>query len=202
MKQEQQTEVSDTNASSNASDVSGSKSGVAGRYAAALFDLAREAGFADAVESDLKGVRASIDASSELRDFLRSPVYDAADQMNAIGAIAERAGVNQLTANFLKLIAKNRRLFALPGMIDAYLSLAADARGEISVEAISAAPLSDDQNRALRQEIEAMAGKAVNLDTRVDRDLLGGLIVKIGSQMIDASLKTKLTRLKTVMKEA
>ena len=176
--------------------------GVAGRYAAALFDLARESNVLDAIESELQSLGASIDASGDLRGFLRSPVYDNADQMNAIAALADKAEFSPLTSNFLKLIAKNRRLFALEDMIKAFGALAAAARGEISAEAISAAPLSDDQSKALRHEIEAMVGKAVNLETRIDPDLLGGLIVKIGSQMIDASLKTKLNRLKSVMKEA
>ena len=176
--------------------------GVAGRYATALFDLATEASALDAVEADLKALGASIEASSELKDFIRSPVYDRADQMKAIGALADKAGLSELTSNFLQLVAKNRRLFALPDMIRAFGALAAKARGEVSAEAVSAAPLNDDQSKALRLEIEAMVGKAVNLETRVDPELLGGLVVKIGSQMIDASLKTKLNRLKTVMKEA
>ncbi|MEO1241566.1 MAG: F0F1 ATP synthase subunit delta [Pseudomonadota bacterium] len=177
-------------------------SGVAGRYASALFDLAQEAGALDAVESDLNSLKAAIASSSDLRDFLKSPVYDGADQMSAIAALAEKAGFGALTTNFLKLVAKNQRLFALEGMLSAFNALAAKARGEITAEAVSAAPLNEDQSKALRHEIERQVGSAVNLETRVDPDLLGGLIVKIGSQMIDASLKTKLNRLKTVMKEA
>jgi len=177
-------------------------SGVAGRYASALFDLARDAGVLEAVEADLKALTSAISISDDLRSFLRSPVYDGADQMNVIGALAEKAGFGELTGNFLKLVAKNRRLFALPGMIEAFDVRLADHRGEVSAEAVTAAALNDDQIKALRHEIEAMVGKAVNLETRVDPGLLGGLIVKIGSQMIDASLKTKLNRLKTLMKEA
>ncbi len=176
--------------------------GVAGRYASALFDLAEEAGALDTVEADLKAVKASIAVSADLRDFLRSPVYDSADQMKAIVALAEKAAFSPLTTNFLKLVAKNRRLFALENTIGAFGALAAKARGEVSAQATTAAPLNDDQSKALRHEIERQVGSAVNLETRVDPDLLGGLVVKIGSQMIDASLKTKLNRLKTVMKEA
>lgn len=179
-----------------------STSGVAGRYASALFELAEEAGSVDAIETDLKALQAAIGASPDFRDFLKSPVYDAADQMSAISALAEKAGYNVMTANFLKLVAQNRRLFALESVISAFSALAAKARGEISAQAISAAALNDEQTKALRHEIERQVGRAVNLETRVDPDLLGGLIVKIGSQMIDASLKTKLNRLKTVMKEA
>ena len=177
-------------------------SGVANRYAAALFELAKEAGAIEAVESELKALSALIEQSDEFRGFLRSPVYDRADQTNAIAAIVEKTGFSALTANFLKLIANNRRLFALPAIIAAYIALAAHERGEVSAQAISAAPMNDEQTKALRHEIEAMVGKAVNLETSVDADLLGGLIVKIGSQMIDSSLRTKLNRLRTVMKEA
>ncbi len=177
-------------------------SGVAGRYAAALFDLAREEDAVAAVEGELAALHASIEASADLRGFLKSPVYDAGAQMAAVTALAEKAGFGALVTNFLKLIAQNRRLFAVEDMIRAFRALAASDRGEISAEAVTAAPMSDEQVKALRLEIERMAGKAVNLGTRVDPDLLGGLIVKIGSKMIDASLRTKLNRLKTVMKEA
>ena len=177
-------------------------SGVAARYANALFDLARDANAIEAVEKELTGFQASIDGSADLRAFLKSPVYDAADQMNTVTALANQAGLSALTANFLKLLAKNRRLFALEDMIRAFRALAASERGEVSAEAATAAAMTSDQVKALRLEIERMVGKAVNLETRVDPDLLGGLVVKIGSQMVDASLKTKLNRLKTVMKEA
>lgn len=176
--------------------------GVAGRYAAALFDLASEAGALETVEGDLKALKSAADASADFKSFIESPVYDRADQVKAIAAIADKAGFNILTVNFLKLVASNRRLFALPGMIRAFLALAAKSRGEVSAEAISAAPLNDDQVKALRLEIEREVGKAVNLETSVDPDLLGGLIVKIGSRMIDSSLRTKLNRLRTRMKEA
>lgn len=176
--------------------------GVAGRYAAALFDLARDADAIETVEGELQSLAAAIDASDDLRRFLKSPVYDRDDQLNAMSAIAKKAGYSALTTNFLKLVASNRRLFALEAMIRAFSALAAQHRGEASAEAISAAPMSGDQATALRLEIESMLGKAVNLETRVDPDLLGGLIVKIGSKMIDSSLRTKLNRLRTRMKEA
>lgn len=176
--------------------------GVAGRYAAALFDLAREANAIDAVEGELESLAAAIDGSDDLRGFLKSPVYGRDDQLKAMSAIAEKAGFSALTMNFLKLVAKNRRLFALDAMIRAFAARAAAHRGEVSAEAISAAPMSEDQVKALRLEIETMLGKAVNLETRVDPGLLGGLVVRIGSKMIDSSLRTKLNRLRTRMKEA
>ncbi|WP_375204822.1 F0F1 ATP synthase subunit delta [Hyphococcus sp.] len=190
--------MSNSTASANLAPISG----VAGRYATALFDLALDAGTLEAVEGELKSLQSAIDGSSDLKAFLKSPVYDRDDQLKAVEALAGKAGFGALVTNFLKLIAKNRRLFALEDMIRAFRALAADHRGEVSAEAATAAPMTDDQVKALRLEIERMVGKAVNLNTRVDPDLLGGLVVKIGSQMVDASLKTKLNRLKTVMKEA
>ena len=179
-----------------------SKSGIGGRYASALFELASEAGAADAVEAELRSLIQTIAESKELSGFLKSPVYDREDQARAVAEIAKKAGFSELTSNFLNLVAKNRRLFALQSMIAAYTSLAAEARGEVTAEATAAQALSEDQEKALRLEIETKIGKAVNLETRVDPNLLGGLVVKIGSQMIDSSLRTKLNRLKTVMKEA
>jgi len=176
--------------------------GVAGRYAAALFDLAKEAGALETVEAELKTLQGLVDASSDLQSFLKSPIYERAEQINAIAAIVQKAGFSDLTSNFLKLVATNRRLFALQDILRAFFALAAADRGEISAEATSAAAMNEDQVKALRLEIEKMAGKAVNLETRVDPDLLGGLIVKIGSQMIDSSLRTKLNRIRTLMKEA
>lgn len=176
--------------------------GVAGRYAAALFDLAREADALETVEGELNSLGAAVAASPDLRGFLKSPVYDRADQVKAVAAIAKKAGYGALTTNFLKLVASNRRLFALAAMIAAFAALAARHRGEVSAQATSAAPMSDDQIKTLRLEIEAMLGQAVKLETRVDPDLLGGLIVRIGSKMIDSSLRTKLNRLRTRMKEA
>ncbi len=190
--------MSTSTASANLAPVSGA----AARYASALFDLARESGSIETIESELVALQTSINGSAELRAFLKSPVYGRDEQLSAIGALASKAGFGVLTSNFLKLIAQNRRLFALEDMIRAFRTLAASQRGEVSAEAATAAPMSDDQIKALRLEIERMVGKAVNLETRVDPDLLGGLVVKIGSKMVDASLKTKLNRLKTVMKKA
>lgn len=188
--------------SENASGDFVSTTGAAGRYAAALFDLARDEGAADAVEGELKNLRTVIDGSADFQDFLKSPVYNRADQLAAITAIAQKAGLSPITQNFLKLVAANQRLFALPSMIGAFLARAAEARGEVTASAISAAPMNDEQIKSIRMEIESMIGKAVILETRVDPDLLGGLIVKVGSKMIDSSLRTKLNKLKTVMKEA
>lgn len=189
-------------AADGAAPVAGIMSGIAGRYAGALFDLALEAKTLDKIAADLAALRAAIAASRDLRTFLSSPVYGADDQARAISAIADKAGFGPLTRNFLNLIAKNRRLFALEAMITAFSARHAAHRGEVGAEAISATPLNEEQTRRLRAEIEAVVGKAVNLSVRADPELLGGLIVKVGSTMIDSSLKTKLNRLKSVMKEA
>lgn len=189
-------------AGSTAAALSGPMSGIAARYAGAFFELAQEAGALDAAEADLKALKGAIAASADLRGFLASPVYDAADQARAIGAIGEKLGLGPLTRNFLGLVARNRRLFALEAVIAAFLARLSEHRGEVRAEALSAAPLSDDHLKRLRGEIEAMVGRAVLLDARVDPDLLGGLVVKVGSTMIDSSLKTKLNRMKSVMKEA
>lgn len=179
-----------------------SASGVAGRYVGALFDLALEADALDAVAADLEALWAMIDASDDFKAFLTSPVYGSDEQARAIAAISEKAGLGALTRNFLGLVAENRRLFALEDMIAAYGARLSAHRGEVRAEAIAAAPLNEEQTRRLRAEIETIVGKAVNLSVRADPELLGGLIVKIGSTMIDSSLKTKLNRMKSVMKEA
>jgi F-type H+-transporting ATPase subunit delta len=189
-------------AADSAAPAAGIMSGIAGRYADALFDLAIESEALEKVAADLAGLRAAIAASRDLRSFLSSPVYGADDQARAISAIADKAGFGALTRNFLNLVAKNRRLFAIEAMIAAFSTRHAAYRGEVGAEAISATPLNEEQTRRLRAEIEAVVGKAVNLSVRADPEILGGLIVKVGSTMIDSSLKTKLNRLKSVMKEA
>lgn len=196
-----QTSSSNTAANENA-PAAASTATVEGRYAEALFDLAKDDGALEKVETELKALSSAIAENAEFRSFLRSPVYDRADQTSAMNALAEKFGFSQTTTNFLKLVSANGRLHALERMIAAFFALAAAARGEVSAEAISAAPLSDDQRKALRMEIESMVGKAVNLTMQVDPALLGGLVVKVGSRMIDTSLRAKLNKLRTVMKEA
>ena len=174
----------------------------AARYAEALFDLALDGQALDRVEADLKALSGAIAGSADLRAMLKSPVYDADAKARAIAAIADKAGASPLTKNFLGVVARNRRLFALDGVIAAFTQRLAVHRGEVSAEALSAAPLNADQTKRLRGEIERVVGKAVNLTVKVDPELLGGMVVKVGSTMIDSSLKTKLNRLKSVMKEA
>lgn len=175
--------------------------GVAGRYASALFDLAAEQNAVAAVEKDLIGFQALLDQSSDLTRLVMSPVFSSDEQVRALGAVLQKSGIGGLTSNFLKVVARNRRLFSVPDMIKAYRALAAKARGEVSAEVASAHPLSAEQLQALRDTVRTSVGKDVALATRVDPGLLGGLVVKVGSRMIDNSLRTKLNSLKTRMKE-
>jgi F-type H+-transporting ATPase subunit delta len=172
---------------------------VAGRYASALFELAKDEQKIDEVEKDLKTFQALYDESEDLRRMVRSPVIASDDQSRALDALLTKAGVGGLTGNFFKLIARNRRLFSAADMVRAFRALAARARGEVSAEVASAHPLSDAQTAELKAALKATVGKDVTLSTRVDPSLLGGLVVKIGSRMIDSSLKTKLASLKVAM---
>lgn len=181
---------------SNSSGVSG----IAERYAAALFELADEQKALDEVADDLKRLREMLRESPELRRMVRSPVLSREEQGRAMGALAQAAGLGRLTQNFLGLVAKNRRLFALSGMIDAYLAQLAERRGEVTAEVVAAQPLDERQRARLDEQLRAAVGAKVALDVRVDPSLLGGMIVKVGSRMVDASLKSKLHRLQIAMK--
>jgi len=176
-------------------------SGVSGRYATALFELALEAKALDQVEQDLNRFNQALDAAEDLRRLVQSPVFTADEQQRALAAILDEIKIEGLTANFLKLVAKNRRLFATPDMIKAFRALLARHRGQTSAEVISAEALEEGQVRALQTALNAALHKDVQIEQRVDPTLLGGLIVKIGSRMIDNSLRTKLNSLKAVMKE-
>ncbi len=175
--------------------------GVAGRYATALFELALEAKALDQIEADLDAFQAMLDDSEDLRRLVRSPVFSAEDQERALSALLKKIDMGTLTANFLGLIARNRRLFAVGDMIRAFRALAAQHRGEVSAEVASAVKLSSSQLTALRTALKASIGQDVQITTRVDPSLLGGLVVKVGSRMIDSSLRTKLNNLRVAMRE-
>jgi F-type H+-transporting ATPase subunit delta len=175
-------------------------SGVPGRYASALFDLAREEKAAEQVGRELTGFQAAIDQSEDLRRVVRSPVFSANDQVAAMSAVAGQLGISGTALNFLKLAARNRRLSALPEMIKAYGTLLATSKGEIAGEVTSAEPLTPAQLDDLKAALKSALGRDVALSTRVDSSILGGLIVKVGSRMMDNSLKTKLQTLKIAMK--
>ncbi len=174
--------------------------GLATRYAAALFDLADQAKALDTVAGDLKSLKAALAASEDLRRLVRSPVISRADQAAALGAVLRATGANDLTQKFCGVVAANRRLFALDAMIGAFLSELARRRGEITARVTSAQPLSDAQTAQITDQIKQAYGAQVAIDADVDPSLLGGLIVRIGSRMIDSSLKTKLDRMQLAMK--
>ena len=178
------------------------KSDVVERYATAFFELAADEGAIDALEANLRGISSGLEASDDLNRLVASPVFDADQKARGLDAVLEKAGAHPLTRNFTALLAKNNRLSVLSDVIARFHRLAADHRGEVSAEAVSAHPLTEDQTKTLRSQIETSVGKAVNLETRVEKDLLGGLIVKVGSRMIDSSLRTKLNRLQQTLKEA
>ncbi len=173
---------------------------VAGRYAAALFDLANDEKKVAEVEADLGRFRDLLDMSSDLTSLVRSPLYSSAEQSAAIEKLASKVGIGALTTNFLKLIARNRRLFAVSDMIRSFRALVAKSRDEVTAEVTSAVALSDEQIAELKSTLKASVGKDVQLATRVDPSLLGGLIVKIESRMVDSSLRTKLSNLRLSLK--
>jgi F-type H+-transporting ATPase subunit delta len=176
-------------------------SGVAGRYATALFELALEARALDLVAADLDRFIQALDASQDLLRLVKSPVFSAEEQTRALAAVLETLKIEGLTRNFLLLAAKNRRLFATPDMIRSFRAMLARHRGETSATVTAAAKLTESQITALRQALKAALGKEVMLEERVDAGLLGGLVVKVGSRMVDTSLRTKLNSLKVAMRE-
>ncbi len=182
-----------------ASDTTG-VSAVALRYAAALFDLAEERRGLDEVASDLRQLRAMLAASGDLMRLVRSPILSRLEQGRAIAALARDAELSALVRDFLAVVAKNRRLFAVPAMIEAYLAKLAERRGEVTAAVTTAQPLSEAQLEALSQHLRRTAGRRVFIDARVDPRLIGGMIVKVGSRMIDGSVESKLRRLQLAMK--
>lgn len=176
-------------------------SGVAERYASSLFELAQEANAVAAVEKELSDVEAMLSESEDFQRLVRSPVFSADDQFHAISAIVDKAGITGLVGNFLRVVARNRRLFAIPDMIRAFRRIAADARGEVTAEVVSAHALTAAQQKELQSTLKGVAGKDVSIDLAVDPSLLGGLVVKLGSRQIDTSLKTRLNSLKLALKE-
>ncbi len=174
--------------------------GVAGRYASALFDLAHEQNQLDEVDRDLGKFQDMLEQSEDLSRLVKSPAFAAEEQERALGAVMDWAAVGATTGNFLKVVTRNRRLFAAEDMIKTFRGLLARHRGEVAAEVSSAIPLNEQQLAALKDKLKASFGKDVRLDTHVDPSLLGGLVIKIGSRMFDSSLKTKLMNLKVVLK--
>jgi F-type H+-transporting ATPase subunit delta len=176
--------------------------GVAGRYATALFELALEDRVLDQVRADLDRFDQMIAGSSDLKRLVRSPVFTADEQVRALEPILQKAGIDGVSANFVKLVASNRRLFALPQIIRAFRALVARHKGEVSASVTVAEQLSDAHLKSLKDALNAVTGKDVDLQVQVDPAIIGGLVVKLGSRMVDTSLRTKLNSIKTAMKEA
>lgn len=174
--------------------------GVAGRYATALFDLAESEKQFDRVADDLGQLASMIGASADLKRLIRSPVISRDDQGRAMAEVLKKANMSELTRNFVGVVARNRRLFALPSMIAAYQSLLASHRGEATAEVVSARELTKKQLEAIAGQLKKAIGTKVAVSTKVDAGLLGGLVVKVGSRMFDSSLRTKLQRLRFAMK--
>lgn len=173
---------------------------MATRYATALFELAEEGNALDKVAQDLATVERMTAESEDLRKVLQSPIVSRDAQAAAVTALAGPAGIGDTVAKFLGVLAENRRLFALPAITAAYRARLAAARGEVTAEVTSAVPLDGEQLEAVKASVSRYAGKAVSLTADVDPSLLGGLVVRIGSRMIDASLKTKLQQLELAMR--
>jgi F-type H+-transporting ATPase subunit delta len=173
---------------------------LSGRYATALFELARDEKKIEAVEASLNRVRAALDQSEDFRTLANSPVLSRADAEKGVRAAAGTLGLDDITTRFLGVLAKNRRLGQLPMVIRNFRTLAARHRGETTAEVTSAHPLDDDQVAQLKSQLKARVGRDVSVELNVDPTILGGLVVRIGSQMIDSSIRTRLNSLAHAMK--
>jgi len=171
-----------------------------GRYASALFDLASEQGAVTAVESDLDKLGDAIAATPDLAGLIRNPQIGRDAAAKAMDAVAQVLGLSDLTKKFLGVLAGNRRLSALPQVVGAFAAIAAAQRGEVSAEVSSAHPLTDAQLKALTEKLKAREGREVKLKAKVDPEILGGLVVRIGSKQIDSSIRTRLNTLANAMK--
>jgi len=176
--------------------------GVSGRYATALFELARDEKSIDAVKADLDKFAALLAESEDLKRLVRSPVFAAEAQLKALSAVLDRAGISGISANFLNVLTANRRLFAVADVVRAFDALVAKFKGEASADVTVAEALSDKNLDALKTALKSVTGKDVALNVKIDRSIIGGLIVKFGSRMVDSSLRTKLNSIKHAMKEA
>jgi len=175
--------------------------GIAARYATAMFELASEAKALPALEADVDAIDAALAASEDLRDLINSPIYSRDEMANAIGGVADAMGVDVMTANTLRLMAAKRRLFVVPALVAELRTRIADHKGEVTADVTSAKALTKTQMDALTKSLKAQVGKTVKLKATVDASIIGGLVVKVGSKMIDTSLRSKLNALQNTMKE-
>jgi F-type H+-transporting ATPase subunit delta len=174
---------------------------MAGRYATAVFELALDNNAVDSVRSDLDRFDAMVNDIGDLERLVRSPVYGAEQQGKALTAVLEKAAIDGIAAQFLKLVTSNRRLFAVREMIKAYRALVARHKGELTAQVTVAEPLNDAHRGDIKDALKSVTGKDVGLDVKVDPAIIGGLVVKLGSRMVDSSLRTKLNSIKHAMKE-
>ncbi len=175
--------------------------GIAARYASAIFDIAEEAGARDALEANIDDLGAALAESADLRALIASPIHSRAEQGAAITAIADKMGLMPALRNALALMASKRRLFVLPQMVVRLRELIAQAKGEVTADVVTASPLSDAQSAALAETLKAKVGQEVKINASVDASLIGGMVVKVGSTMIDTSIRARLASLQNVMKE-
>jgi len=174
---------------------------VAGRYANALFELAQEADALEAVERDVEALRAALRESADLSTLITSPLYSREDTARAMAAVARAMELGDLTANLLGVMAGKRRLFALGEVLETFVGLLAEHRGQITAEVTSARALSEAQRDALKEALATATGREIKLDTTVDESLIGGLVVKVGSRMVDTSIRSRLSAMEQAMKE-
>ena len=176
-------------------------SGIADRYATAVFDLAKEGKELDKLEANLDDLSAALASSPELTDLIQSPIYSREAQSDAISAVAAKMGLTKTLQNVLALMASKRRLFVLPHMVTRLRELIADEKGEVTADVASAIKLTAAQSKKLAETLKAQVGKDVKINATVDESLIGGLVVKVGSKMIDTSVRSKLNSLQNAMKE-
>jgi F-type H+-transporting ATPase subunit delta len=179
-----------------------SVSGVSGRYATASFELARDEKSVDTVKADLDRFDAMLADSADLKRLVRSPVFSSDSQSKALAAVLDKAGITGISANFLRVLTANRRLFAVSDVIRAFRALVAKFKGEATADITVAEKLSDNNLDALKAALKSVTGKDVTLNVKIDPSIIGGLTVKLGSRMVDSSLRTKLNSIKHAMKEA
>ena len=183
------------------SELASISSGIAARYASAVFELAKDASDLKTLESNVQDLDTVLADSSDIRDLINSPVVSREDQANAIAAVAKKMKLMPIVSNTLALMASKRRLFVLPALVAQLRALIAEEKGEITAEVISAKAMTKTQTDKLAKAIKARIGKDVKIDATVDEELIGGLVIKVGSQMIDTSIRSKLNSLSNVMKE-
>ena len=176
-------------------------SGIASRYAAALFELTEEAGGLDVLDDDIAAVRAVLAAGDDFRTLINSPVYSREEMAAAAAAIADRIGLGDMTRNTLALMASKRRLFALPAMLDALEALLDERRGVVSAEIVAAHALSEAELTSLQETLRGAVGKDVRFEVKIDETLIGGVSARLGSKLVDATVKTKLSNLKNALRE-